>query len=27
MIDSGLPLIQGMDILANQEENPTFKKY
>lgn len=26
MIDSGLPLIQGLDILANQEENRTFKK-
>ena len=26
MIDAGLPLIQGLDILANQEENPTFKK-
>ncbi len=26
MIDSGLPLIQGLDILASQEENPTFKK-
>jgi type IV pilus assembly protein PilC len=26
MIDSGLPLIQGLDILASQSENPTFKK-
>jgi len=26
MIDSGLPLIQGLEILASQEENPTFKK-
>ena len=26
MIDAGLPLIQGLDILANQEENKTFKK-
>ena len=26
MIDAGLPLIQGLDILANQEENRTFKK-
>ena len=26
MIDSGLPLIQGLEILAEQEENPTFKK-
>jgi len=26
MIDAGLPLIQGLEILANQEENRTFKK-
>lgn len=26
MIDAGLPLIQGLEILANQTENPTFKK-
>jgi len=26
MIDSGLPLIQGLEILASQEENPTFKQ-
>jgi len=26
MIDSGLPLMQGLEILAGQEENPTFKK-
>ncbi len=26
MIDAGLPLVQGLDILANQQENPTFKK-
>ena len=26
MIDSGLPLIQGLEILAEQEENPTFRK-
>jgi type IV pilus assembly protein PilC len=26
MIDSGLPLIQGLEILTNQAENPTFKK-
>lgn len=26
MIDSGLPLIQGLEILSFQEENPTFKK-
>jgi len=26
MIDAGLPLMQGLEILANQCENPTFKK-
>ncbi|NPA95349.1 MAG: type II secretion system F family protein [Thermodesulfobacteria bacterium] len=26
MIDAGLPLVRGLDILANQQENPTFKK-
>jgi type IV pilus assembly protein PilC len=26
MIDAGLPLIQGLEILANQEPNKTFKK-
>ncbi len=26
MIDSGLPLLQGLEILASQAENPTFKK-
>jgi type IV pilus assembly protein PilC len=26
MIDAGLPLIQAVDILANQQDNPTFKK-
>ncbi len=26
MIDAGLPLVQGLDILGNQQENPTFKK-
>jgi type IV pilus assembly protein PilC len=26
MIDAGLPLIQGLEILASQEENSTFKK-
>ena len=26
MIDSGLPLLQGLEILAGQAENPTFKK-
>ena len=26
MIDSGLPLIQGLEILSSQEENATFKK-
>ncbi len=26
MIDSGLPLIQGLEILTNQIENPTFQK-
>ena len=26
MIDAGLPIIQCLDILQNQEENPTFKK-
>ncbi len=26
MIDAGLPLIQGLEILATQQENPTFKK-
>ena len=26
MIDAGLPLIQGLEILTNQMENPTFKK-
>jgi type IV pilus assembly protein PilC len=26
MIDAGLPLVQCLDILANQAENPTFRK-
>ncbi len=26
MIDAGLPLVQSLDILANQQENPAFKK-
>ena len=26
MIDAGLPLIQGLEILASQQENKTFKK-
>ena len=26
MIDAGLPLVQCLDILGGQEENPTFKK-
>jgi type IV pilus assembly protein PilC len=26
MIDAGLPLVQGLDILAKQQTNPTFKK-
>lgn len=26
MIDAGLPLIQGLDALANQQENKTFKQ-
>jgi len=26
MIDAGLPLVQSLDILSNQQENPTFKK-
>ncbi len=26
MIDAGLPLVQGLSILAGQSENPTFKK-
>lgn len=26
MIDAGLPLVQCMDILANQQENPEFKR-
>src|SRR5918996_3428166 len=26
MIDAGLPLVQCLDILANQEPNPAFKK-
>ena len=26
MIDSGLPLIQGLEILSSQSENPAFKK-
>ncbi len=26
MIDAGLPLVQCLDILGAQEENPTFKK-
>jgi len=26
MIDAGLPLIQGLEILAGQQENKTFKK-
>ncbi|MFH1980574.1 MAG: type II secretion system F family protein [Pseudomonadota bacterium] len=27
MIDAGLPIIQCLDILYSQQENPTFKKY
>lgn len=26
MIDAGLPLVQGIEILAKQQSNPTFKK-
>ena len=26
MIDAGLPIVQCLDILASQEENPTFRK-
>ncbi len=26
MIDAGLPLVQSLEILANQQENPSFKK-
>ncbi len=26
MIDAGLPLVRGLEILASQQENPTFKK-
>lgn len=26
MIDAGLPLVQSLDILSNQQDNPTFKK-
>ena len=26
MIDAGLPLVQGLEILGNQQENPTLKK-
>ena len=26
MIDAGLPIIQCLDILQSQQENPTFKK-
>ncbi|CAG37511.1 type II secretion system F family protein [Desulfotalea psychrophila] len=26
MIDAGLPLVQGIEILEQQQENPTFKK-
>ncbi len=26
MIDAGLPLVQSLDILGSQQENPTFKK-
>ncbi len=26
MIDAGLPLVRGLEILATQQENPTFKK-
>src|SRR5512146_1351229 len=26
MIDAGLPLVQALDIIGNQAENPTFKK-
>ncbi len=26
MIDAGLPLVQGLQILAKQQENPTFRK-
>lgn len=27
MIDAGLPLVQSLDILGNQQENPTFKRF
>src|ERR1700747_76443 len=26
MIDAGLPLVQGLEILASQQENQTFQK-
>ncbi|NMC62589.1 MAG: type II secretion system F family protein [SAR324 cluster bacterium] len=26
MIDSGLPIVQGLDVLAKQNDNPAFKK-
>ena len=26
MIDAGVPIVQGLDIVASQNENPTFKK-
>jgi len=26
MIDAGLPLVQGLEILSKQQENSTFKK-
>ncbi|MDF1577570.1 MAG: type II secretion system F family protein [Desulfurivibrionaceae bacterium] len=26
MIDAGLPLVQSLEILSNQQDNPTFKK-
>ena len=26
MIDAGLPLVQGLEILQKQQSNPTFKK-
>ena len=26
MIDAGLPLVQSLEILGNQQDNPTFKK-
>ena len=26
MIDAGLPLVQSLEILSNQQENPTFKR-